>query len=341
MALENSISMACIKDPSPDDFGTTPIAFLRSLEGPTVIDITGVNEKNTLVISTLIHGNEPSGIFAIHKWLLEGRKPATNLRIIISSIKAALLEPFFSHRFLPHEEDLNRCFDKQGDKAEYKRAALIKKAVLDVNPIAVIDLHNTSGSGPAFSVVTEECGDRRTLASFFCSKMIMTGLHLGSLMEIKADFPILTIECGGADDFEAHHTAYQGICDITESPDCLSSGGRFDPIEVLHHPFRIELVGGSSLSYSALRDYGVTLNLSDKIEDCNKHIVVKGAALGWVKGGDLDIFSVKDEAGKDITTSIFRLDGDKLLTVQDMHVFMATTRVDIALGDCLFYVVPC
>lgn len=341
MVIEKCAGITYFKDPVPETFGATPIDFLRSVSGPTVIDISGKDESKTLVISTLIHGNEPSGLMALHKWLLEGHKPATNLRLVISSIKAALLEPIFSHRYLPDEEDLNRCFDKTGDKPEYKRAALIKEVIIEANPIAVVDLHNTSGSGPAFSVVTEECGDRRILASYFCPRIIMTGLLIGSLMEIDAGCPILTIECGGADDFEAHHTAYRGICDITKSCDCLSEGGRFKPVEVLHHPMRVELVHSASLSYTAERDPTVTVNLSDDIEVCNKGIVLAGTPIGWVGSGTLDAFKVLDEAGNNVASSILMLDGEQLKTAQDLQIFMATTRADIAKSDCLFYVVPC
>ena len=340
MAVEECAGIFYLKDPAPDVYKASPIDFLRSVSGPTVIDITGSDESTTLVISTLIHGNEPSGLFALHKWLLEGHKPVTSLRIIISSITAALLEPQFSHRNLPHEKDLNRCFDKSGDKPEYKRAALIKAAILEADPVAVIDLHNTSGSGPAFSVVTEECGDRHILASYFCPRMIMTGLSLGSLMEIEADFPILTIECGGSDDFEAHHTAYRGICDITKSPDCLDDGGRFAPVEVFHHPMRVELAKGSSLAYSEIRDESVTVTIIDAIENCNKVMTPKGTAIGWVESNSIDAFSVLDEQGNDVACSILELDDHCLTTAQDLHIFMATTRADIALADCLFYVVP-
>ena len=340
MVIEKCAGITYLKDPAPDSLGTTPLDFLKAAAGPTVIDITGIDNSQTLVISTLIHGNEPSGLFALHKWLLEAHKPATNLRLIISSIKAALLEPNFSHRFLPGEEDLNRCFDKLGDKPEYKRAALIKDVIAEADPRAVIDLHNTSGSGPAFSVITEVCGDRRILASYFCPRMIMTGLSLGSLMEIDADFPILTIECGGADDFEAHHTAYRGICDITKKSDCLRTGGRFSPVEVLHHPMRLELVADTSLSYTAERDATVDVNLSSAIEAFNKGPVSKDTPLGWVESGTLDALTVFDEKGNNVVSSILKLDGKQLKIAQNMHIFMATTRPDIAKADCLFYMVP-
>lgn len=340
MVIEKCAGITYLNNPAPSRLAATPLDFLRSVTGPTVIDITGTDETRTLVISTLIHGNEPSGLIALHKWLLENHKPATNLRIIISSIKAALLEPVFSHRYLPHEEDLNRCFNKLGDKPEYKRAALIKDVIAEANPIAVIDLHNTSGSGPAFSVITEECGDRRILASYFCPRIIMTGLSLGSLMEVDIGCPILTIECGGADDFEAHHTAYRGICDVTKSSDCLSEGGRFKPVELLHHPMRLELVADTSLSYTTERDPRVDVNLTSTIEAFNKGPVAADTALGWVESGTLDAFRVFDEKGNNVVSSILKLDGKQIKIAMNMHIFMATTRADIAKGDCLFYMVP-
>ncbi len=338
--IEKCAGITYLKNPAPSRLAATPLDFLRSVTGPTVIDITGTDQTRTLVISTLIHGNEPSGLIALHKWLLEAHKPATNLRIIISSIKAALLEPIFSHRYLPHEEDLNRCFDKIGDKPEYKRAALIKDVIAEADPIAVIDLHNTSGSGPAFSVITEVCGDRRILASYFCPRIIMTGLSLGSLMEIDAGCPILTIECGGADDQQAHEMAYRGICDVTKSNDCLNEGGRFKPVEVLHHPMRLELVVDASLSYTAEHDTNVDVNLSSAIEAFNEGPVSENTPLGWVESGTLDALTVFDEKGNNVISSVLKLDGKQLKIAQNMHIFMATTRPDIAKADCLFYMVP-
>ena len=43
--------------------------FLLSLTGPTVIDITGLDTTKCRVITHLLHGNEPSELIAIHRWL--------------------------------------------------------------------------------------------------------------------------------------------------------------------------------------------------------------------------------------------------------------------------------
>ncbi|MEY8214075.1 MAG: hypothetical protein RPR97_06265, partial [Colwellia sp.] len=64
--------------------------FLLSMTGPTVIDITGKNKNKCRVINTLLQGNEPSGLIAIHRWLTtrdEKLLPKTNLRFIICSVE--------------------------------------------------------------------------------------------------------------------------------------------------------------------------------------------------------------------------------------------------------------
>ena len=49
------------------------------------------------------------------------------------------------------EEDLNRCFSYPSQAPVYQRARAIRQAIAEVEPECVVDLHNTSGSGPAFA----------------------------------------------------------------------------------------------------------------------------------------------------------------------------------------------
>jgi succinylglutamate desuccinylase len=89
---------------------------LLSLIGPTVIDIHGEKNNEWRVISTLLQGNEASGLIAIHRWLTTGNKsprPKTNIHIIISSVEAATYQHLFHHRYLPEGIDLNRCFNEK------------------------------------------------------------------------------------------------------------------------------------------------------------------------------------------------------------------------------------
>ena len=44
----------------------TAIGFLQQLNGLSIFDIKGVDQSRSRVITTLIHGNKPSGFIASH-----------------------------------------------------------------------------------------------------------------------------------------------------------------------------------------------------------------------------------------------------------------------------------
>ncbi|GHF23814.1 hypothetical protein GCM10017044_17980 [Kordiimonas sediminis] len=332
-----------LQDPSRRELGETPLDFLHSVTGPVVIDVSGRDTSRTRVVSTLIHGNEPSGLFAAHRWLLEGITPVTNMRFIIASVEAALMEPLLTTRFLYGERDLNRCFGRienaQHEGRDAQRALSIAEAIRAISPDCVVDLHNTSGSGPAFALATVNSQHNRSLASLFCRRLILTDLRLGSLMETDFGCPTITVECGGADDAESHETAYLGIQELAQI-DRFREGHHHTLVDVLRHPLRVEVEEQVSLSYHFERDPVADISLRADIEHCNTGITSAGTPLGWLNRGSLDQLKLVDEAGNHVVNRLLRVSGGQIFTVQDVRIFMATTRADIAKSDCLFYVVP-
>ena len=71
-------------------------------------------------------------------------------------------------------------------------------ALLDYfRPASLIDIHNTSGKGPAFAVSISGDHIHIGLAALFTHQMIITDIRLGAIMELSsARMPIVTIECG-------------------------------------------------------------------------------------------------------------------------------------------------
>ena len=305
------------------------------LEDDTAIDIDGRDTSRTRVIVTLIHGNEPSGFVASHRWLRSRPRPATNIRLIIASVTAARQEPGFNHRYPPGEADLNRCFNQPPTPALTARVARIRALIEEVRPEAIVDLHNTSGAGPAFSVALADGPTELALISFFCPTMILTGLRIGSLMEQDFGCPIVTIECGGARDPQAHALAYQGIRELAASDD-FNNGHHYLPICILRQPLRVEARPGSRLSYAPYPEPRQDICLRHDIEQRNYGITPAGTCLGWL-AGDIDSLVVRDETGQAISHQLFEIQHHRLLTRCDMQIFMATNRTDIALSDCLFY----
>lgn len=316
--------------------------FLLSISGPTVIDISGLDQTRTRVITTLIHGNEPSGLMAIHRWITNlsaTQRPVTNLRFIICSPEAAAKSPHFSHRFLDDGKDLNRCFSSTQTDGYYLRAQYIKDAINEVSPEAVFDIHNTSGIGPAFAVVTEKSELALSYTSLFCHSLILSDIKLGALMEQDFDCQVITIECGGANDQQSHEVAYEGICHIAQIEN-IGQCHHIRDVDVFLKPLRLQLSTDIELNYAKVDEGYPGVTLLEDIEQINFSTFRKGHMLGWVDSKGLDNFKVMTPKGNNVTDEYFALRGNQVISKIDLDIFMATRIEKIAKSDCILYLVP-
>ena len=174
-----------IRNPDPAAMGRTVEEFLRGLGGPAALFIDGEDTSRTRALVTLLHGNEPSGVMGLFRWLQLRRKPRVNMLCIVASVTATLEPPLFSHRMLPRARDLNRCFRPPFDDAQGALAEEILEILHLHRPESIIDMHNTSGSGPAFGVCTFMDKEHDALVSLFTQRLIISKLRLGALMEIS------------------------------------------------------------------------------------------------------------------------------------------------------------
>ena len=330
-----------LKDPIQSELQADFTQFLLSLTGPTVIDISGKNPSKSRVITTLLHGNEPSGLIAMHRWLTQEGEiptPEVNLRFIICSVEAASTGSLFTHRFLQNGQDLNRCFGSTLADGYFQRAKLIEQAIRELSPEAVIDLHNTSGAGPAFGVCPQINPLGLTLASFFCDTVILSGLKLGALMEQDFGCPAITIECGGKNDEQAHEVAYLGIDRLSR---CVSLEDYHQtlPVEIVYKPLRLQLSPSVNLTYAEHDEGNEGVTLKSNIEQFNYGSAHKGQMLGWLDDKGLDNLILLDESKENVAKEYFRERDNQLVCAKNLRIFMATTDKNIATSDCLFYIV--
>lgn len=325
--------------------------FLLSLIGLTVIDISGENNNEWRVISTLLHGDEPSGLIAIHRWLTTENnipRPATNIRIIISSVEAATHQHLFQHRYLPDGIDLNRCFNekslsvndsKNKNIAGYiQRAKLIEHAIREVNPKAIIDLHNTSGNGPAFAVSTLISPNVLSLVSYFCDTLILSNISIGAMMELNFSCPVVTIECGGSSDEQAHNVAYNGIKKFTQY-DVHCALPQDKAVQIFYKPLRLVIKAERKLSFSEHDEGYGGVTLRQNIEQFNYGGCCEGLLLGWLDDNGLENLEMLNDQGVNVIETYFKIDENKLLCATNLKMFMASNQKDITRDNCLFYVV--
>ncbi|MDX1453186.1 MAG: succinylglutamate desuccinylase/aspartoacylase family protein [Oleiphilaceae bacterium] len=331
-----------LRDPLPESIPDTVDAFLERLGGPTVISLCGQSSARCRAVVTLLHGNEPSGTRAIFDYLKSGARPRVNTLFIIASVKTALTPPRFSHRMLPGRRDLNRCFQPPFEDAEGKLAEAILDILQQANPECLIDIHNTSGSGPAFAVSV--CGDanHKALTSLFTNDLIVTDLRLGALMELsEMQVPTVTIECGGAHDTPAQIIAREGLHRYLDTEQVLATPDTNYQVTIFRNPIRLETAVNGKVSYSDTPDPQALITMPEQAEKFNYGTLTRDEAIAFLGEPGLAALSAKDHEGNERLEEFFVAREGRLYPRHAMKVFMVTTNPDIAASDCLFYFIAC
>ena len=321
--------------PSRDDIAPRVNEFLQDLPGPVAMHLSGEDDSRTRVLVTLSHGNEPSGLEAVHQWLLDGQVPHTNVVVIVGAVEAALEEPLFYHRQLPGQRDLNRCFNPPCADAQGQLAQAILHHIRELQPEAVVDLHNTSGSSAAFSITVDDSPRYRALAANFVNHLIVTDLRLGSLMEQDCACPVVTVEAGGSQDEASGAVARDGIRNYFTREDLFAEP---EGVSIFRHPLRLELTPNCRLDFADRPLHDRDLTVRSDIDRFNFRQVAPDQMLGWLGEEGLSHLRIGSDKPHE-AAGFFREEGGKLYPGRHMWLFMATTRPDIAASDCLFYFV--
>ncbi len=315
---------------------------MRALGGPSCLLLEGQDTSRCRGFVTLLHGNEPSGITALHRWLRSGQQAAVNIVCVVASVHSALLSPVFTHRHPPQQRDLNRCFrppfaDEQGRLAE---------EILEIlrlhRPECVVDVHNTSGAGPAFGVASFMDRYHEALVSLFADRLVLTHISLGALMEISDHvIPTVTVEVGGRADQKAHQIAYQGLQRYFTQNDVLGSSAHPEhkPLDIYTSPVRLELPADTKLVYGNTPVSQADLTLRDDIEQFNDGVTPANTLLGWRNTESTIAFKAIDAEGRCAASELVYFSGQELRTRRALRFFMITQNADIALSDCLLYAV--
>jgi len=324
--------------PAGGEVGETAEDFLRLLGGPRWIHLRGKDRSRTRAVATLLHGNEPSSLRALHRLLKESCRPATDILVLVAAVEAAREAPGFAHRMLPGTRDLNRCFAGPFTDAQGILAREILDGLKAGRPEALVDVHNTSGSGPAYGVGTRLEPPCLAITSLFAPRYVLTDIRLGSLMDATADLcPTATIECGGARSSAADDVALRGLERFLCSESVLATPGGRDVV-VLEHPRRIRLAPGAQLAYSQAPVAGRTLTLRSDIDRFNSTVLPAGELIGWTN--ELGVLSAAGGRGFTPLGELFEVSNGRLCATRALQLFMATTDARMAEEDCVFYVVP-
>jgi hypothetical protein len=324
--------------PAPAALGETPEAFLERLGRATLLRLPGRDRSRTRAFSTLLHGNEPSGLRALHRWLRSGATPAVDLLCFVGAVEAAHAEPGFAHRMLPGGRDLNRCFAPPFEGPEGRVAAALLTLLREAGCEALVDVHNNTGHNPPYVVAPRTDPERLALAARFAERFVDCDLRLGTVIEAtQDDFPGITVECGRAGDPAADEEAWRILTRFAESETLPTAPERH--LTVLHEPVRVSLREGCSVAFDRAPQAIADFTVADDIDRHNFETVPPGTLVGWLgQPGEWPI-EAHGADGRDVSRELFRERDGSLVTAREIVPMMMTTDPVVARLDCLFYAV--
>lgn len=311
--------------------------FLAGLDRPTIFHMPGDDPSRARVVAGTLHGNEPSGLRAIHRVLSESTRPPVDCWFFVGAVEAARAAPGFAQRMLPGRRDLNRCF-----RAPFRdRDGRVAQATLEVlrtaRPELVVDLHNNTGHNPAYGIGHQLDDAHLALAALFARTYVHSTLAMGTFTEALTDLaPAVAIECGRAGDPAADATAYAGLRRLLALPH-LEPPVLDAPMAILVDPVRVMLRSGVRVAFGEAPVPGVDVTLVPDVDRHNFETLQPGAQLGWLAHtGAWPLVAIGHD-GRDRSRELLRDDAGILRTQTTVVLMMATRDEAAATHDCLFY----
>jgi len=210
-------------DRLPDGFLDCPANRLKDiLPRPTLFDLPGRDPK-PLFVSTLLHGNETSGLAAVQEVLRRRLARGLNRSLIlfIGNVEAAAQNV----RTLPGQRDFNRVWTGTAfpDDPLAHMARWIYDYVKKRDAFAAVDIHNNTGFNPHYSCISKLEPKYVALAQLFSRLIVLFQRPRGTCAAAFAELcPAITVECGKSElDAGAAHVIelLEACFSITQLPD--------------------------------------------------------------------------------------------------------------------------
>jgi len=323
-------------DRVPDGLLERPASALHhQFNGPTLIHLEG-REKRPLVVSVLQHGNEVTGWEAVRR-LLKNHLPLQNLPRSLLILIGNPLAAKHRLRRLDDQPDFNRCWPggTQVDSSYTRLFRQIHDRMRELQPLAMVDIHNNTGLNPHYAAVNLIRSDYLRLASLFSSKVVYFTMPAGTLSLSMSEFcPSLTLECGQAGEIHGtdHTLAFLETCLHLES----ISGKPIDADAV--HLFH--MVATVRINENVLFGFGrvpAELVLREDLDRFNFCELPEGTSFGSLRNPTRQPLFAVNPAGLDVTSEYFRFDRGEVETARQIMPSMLTLDRRVIQQDCLCY----
>lgn len=312
---------------------STPESLHTLLAKPTLIHLTGKHQE-PLFVSVLLHGNEPTGFFAVQQLLLhyQNKELPRSISIFFGNINAASL----GLRRLENQPDYNRIWP--GTPLEDCLESLMVSQVVEImrskNIFASIDIHNNTGLNPHYACINRLDAQFLHLATLFGRFVVYFTRPQGVQSAAFAPFcPSVTLECGrpGQQYGVEHALDFLNSCiHLAEFP---TKPIHHQDIDLYHTVAQVNVKSDVEFSFQQQ----VQLLLDPDLEKLNFTDVDAGTVIGQVNdNNDLPVIAY-DEHGNDVSEQYFAVKSKQLIICRSTMPSMLTLDEKVIQQDCLCY----
>lgn len=313
------------------------------LPGPSLIHLPG-KRPEPLFVSVLLHGNEPTGLYAAQRLLrkYQGQTLPRALSLFIGNVSAAQNgqrhregQPDYN-RVWPHAGQESSAPGKESSTAEHAMMQEIVDIMRKRKVFASIDVHNNTGLNPHYGCVNKLEQDYLHLATLFSRTVVYfirpQGVQSMAFAEIC---PAVTVECGKPDhEYGVEHalefldTALR-LSHFPEHPVPQHDIDVFHTVATVYVPDEVSIgFGNEAADISFLED----------LDHLNFRELPVGTSLGISNRSDIDSpLTVINEEGNEVTEQYFRLDEGEIRTTMPVMPSMFTLNAEVIQQDCVGY----
>ena len=307
------------------------------LDGPTLIHLAGRRE-DTLFVSVLLHGNEPTGWEAVRRLLRDydvggGDKALPrNLSIFIGNVAAAKA----GLRRLDEQPDYNRVWPG-GEETDNPEAGMMRSVIASVlqrNLFASIDIHNNTGINPHYGCVNVIDNRFLRLALLF-SRLVIYFIRPAGVQSLAMaqHCPAVTIEAGKVGDESGIEHTRQFIDACLHLSELSDESLRHEEIDLFHTVATVKIPQAVDFDFE---DSARTISLFRELERFNFSELPEGTAWGELSDSNLPL-EVISENGNSVVERFFINDGGLLKNRVPVMPSMLTSDHRVIEQDCLCY----
>jgi succinylglutamate desuccinylase len=300
---------------------------------PALFHLPG-RRADTLFVSVLLHGNEPTGFLALQRLLQKYHTQTLprSLSIFFGNTQAARL----NQRRLDGQPDFNRIWagTSLADSPERRWAAQIIEIMRERNLFASIDVHNNTGLNPHYACINKLDNDFLQLGRLFGRLLVYFTHPKGTQSLAFAELcPAVTLECGRPRQQYGTEHAFEFLdscLHLTALPDY---GLTKQDVDIYHTVAQVTIADEMSFSFS---DESADLYLNPDLEQMNFTDVSAGTMLGKINHARLPVIARNDD-GDDVTAQFFCNQAGHLVITRPAMPSMLTLNERVIRQDCLCY----